>query len=58
MREFKEDLLFDESESTLRPKTLKEYVGQSDLKEMLNVFIQTALQRRETLDRGVRCRDG
>ncbi len=50
MREFKEDLLFDESESTLRPKTLKEYVGQSDLKEMLNVFIQTALQRRETLD--------
>ena len=50
MKEFNEDLLFDESESTLRPKALKEYVGQSDLKEMLNVFIQTALQRRETLD--------
>ena len=50
MKEFNEDLILDESESSLRPQTLKEYVGQSDLKEMLNVFIQTALQRRETLD--------
>ena len=50
MKEFNEDLILDESESSLRPQTLKEYVGQSDLKEMLNIFIQTALQRRETLD--------
>ena len=45
-----EDLMFEENESGLRPQSLKEYVGQSELKEMLNVFIQTALQRQECLD--------
>ena len=44
------DLMLEENESTLRPQTLKEYVGQSNLKEMLNVFIQTAKKRSETLD--------
>ncbi len=45
-----ESLLLDENESTLRPKRLNEYVGQTSIKETLNVFIQTALQREETLD--------
>ena len=44
------DLMFEENESTLRPQLLKDYVGQKNLKEMLNVFIQTAKFRSETLD--------
>ena len=40
----------DINDITLRPKTLKEYVGQTKLKEMLNVFIQTAKMREESLD--------
>ena len=45
-----EDMLFEESEASLRPKKLCDYVGQTNLKEMLNIFIQTALKRHETLD--------
>lgn len=37
-------------DKTLRPQTLKDYVGQSELKEMLNIYIKTALKREETLD--------
>lgn len=44
------DLMFDENESSLRPQVLNDYVGQTNLKEMLNVFIQTAKLREETLD--------
>ena len=40
----------DEEESTLRPRFLKEYVGQSELKEMLKVYITTAKLRGESLD--------
>ncbi|MFA6890182.1 MAG: Holliday junction branch migration DNA helicase RuvB [Bacilli bacterium] len=46
----KDDLLFEESESNLRPQTLKEYIGQHDMKETLNIFIQTAKMRKECLD--------
>lgn len=46
----KNDLMFEENEASLRPQTLKEYVGQTNLKEMLNVFIKTARLREETLD--------
>lgn len=35
---------------SLRPKKLTDFIGQADLKEMLHVFIQTALHREETLD--------
>jgi len=35
---------------SLRPKKLIDFIGQADLKEMLHVFIQTALHREETLD--------
>ena len=40
----------DESELSLRPSTLEEYVGQSAIKENLKVFIKAALERKETLD--------
>ncbi|MFA5481992.1 MAG: AAA family ATPase, partial [Bacilli bacterium] len=39
-----------EYDINLRPKKLEEFVGQKDIKEMMNIFIQTALQREETLD--------
>lgn len=40
----------DSLDSSLRPLTLKEYVGQKDLKENLKVFIGAALHRNEPLD--------
>lgn len=40
----------DEIEISLRPKTLKEYVGQSELKDNLKIFIGAAKHRNETLD--------
>ena len=39
-----------DDDATLRPKTLAEYVGQSDLKENLEVFIKAAKMRDEALD--------
>lgn len=44
-----EENCFDDDLS-LRPQSLKEYIGQDDLKENLRVFIQAAKQRNETLD--------
>ena len=43
--EFKED-----KDMTIRPSSLDEYVGQSEIKENLNVFIKSSLMRRESLD--------
>lgn len=40
----------DSFDSSLRPSTLAEYVGQSDLKVNLKVFIGAALHRNEPLD--------
>lgn len=37
-------------EAGLRPRTLDEYLGQSELKEKLSIFVQAALQRNEPLD--------
>ncbi len=37
-------------EQSLRPQALKEYIGQSKVKENLQVFIEAALMRQETLD--------
>lgn len=39
-----------DEESTLRPQSLKEYVGQMDLKDNLAIFIEAAKQRNEALD--------
>jgi len=40
-------------ETTLRPQTLAEYVGQERMKESLRVCIEAAKQRREALDHAI-----
>ena len=40
----------DESEGSLRPKTLREYIGQEKAKGNLEIFIQAAKMRGEPLD--------
>src|SRR5690625_1919195 len=47
-RNLKEEEL--DSEVTLRPKWLTEYIGQDKAKEKLNIFIQAAQGRKEALD--------
>ncbi|QSX08784.1 Holliday junction branch migration DNA helicase RuvB [Alkalibacter rhizosphaerae] len=37
-------------ETSLRPKRLTEYIGQEKVKEKMNIFIQAAKERNETLD--------
>lgn len=39
-----------EVDKSLRPELLKDYVGQNEIKEMLNIYIKTALKRNEPLD--------
>ena len=45
---------FNESDSdveiSLRPKTLEDYIGQTKVKENLNIYMQAALGRSEALD--------
>ena len=40
----------DETENSLRPKSMEDYIGQSKVKENLQVFIEAAKQRGEPLD--------
>ena len=40
----------DTNESSLRPRTLNEYIGQKKAKENLSVFISAAKMRNEPLD--------
>lgn len=40
----------DYEETSLRPRKLSEYIGQSKVKENLNIFIEAAKQRKEALD--------
>ncbi|MBQ7486969.1 MAG: Holliday junction branch migration DNA helicase RuvB [Clostridia bacterium] len=40
----------DEQEKSLRPKTLNEYVGQQVVKDSLNIYIQAARERHDSLD--------
>ena len=46
----KKDIEDAKEELTLRPQTLKEYVGQSEMKHNLEVFIGAAKKRKEPLD--------
>ncbi|HPW40162.1 MAG TPA: Holliday junction branch migration DNA helicase RuvB [Bacillota bacterium] len=39
-----------EIDTSLRPKSLEEYIGQSVVKEKISIFIQAANKRKETLD--------
>ena len=40
----------EDEDQTLRPQTLDQYVGQPEIKEMLDVYIKAALKREEALD--------
>ena len=40
----------DEQEQSLRPKTLREYIGQEAVKRNLHISIEAALKRHEPLD--------
>ena len=40
----------DQNEGSLRPRTLKEYIGQKKVKENLSIFIEAAKMRNEPLD--------
>lgn len=37
-------------ETSLRPKSLRDYVGQTAIKDSLSIYIRAALERREALD--------
>ncbi|HIQ71653.1 MAG TPA: Holliday junction branch migration DNA helicase RuvB [Candidatus Onthenecus intestinigallinarum] len=37
-------------EQSLRPRTLREYIGQQTVKDSLNIYIEAARQRRDALD--------
>lgn len=40
----------DSDDTNIRPQSLEEYVGQTDVKENINIFIKSALIRGEPLD--------
>ncbi len=40
----------DEQEMSLRPKSLRDYIGQENVKQNLNISIEAALKRHEPLD--------
>ncbi len=45
------DLLDDkELDNTIRPETIDEYIGQTDVKENIKVFVKAAKMRKESLD--------
>ena len=44
------NLLDEDRELSIRPESLDEYVGQSEIKENLRVFIKSALMKEESLD--------
>ncbi len=45
----------DVFDSTLRPKSLSEYIGQSKVKENIGIFIEAAKRRGEALDHVLLC---
>ncbi|UPA15904.1 Holliday junction branch migration DNA helicase RuvB [Borrelia coriaceae] len=47
---FNKNLLYDKNESELRPKSLRDFAGQSHIKENLNIFIKASKDRKDALD--------
>lgn len=43
-------LMGDDSEISIRPKTMDDYIGQDKVKKNLEIYIKAALERREALD--------
>ena len=44
------ELLDEDNISNIRPETLDDYIGQSEVKENIRVFIKSAIMREESLD--------
>lgn len=44
------ELLSGESDNTLRPQYIKDYIGQEEVKENIKIFIDAAKMRNESLD--------
>lgn len=45
------DLLDDQAmDNTIRPETMEEYIGQTDVKENIKIFVEAAKMRNEALD--------
>ena len=44
------DLLAEDNIGNIRPESLEEYIGQSEVKENIKVFIKSAIMREESLD--------
>jgi holliday junction DNA helicase RuvB len=40
----------EDEDQTLRPRFLTQYIGQNDIKEMLDIYIKAAIKRKEALD--------
>ena len=45
-----EEMIEDHQENSIRPITISDYIGQSEVKENLDVFIKAAKMRNESLD--------
>ena len=45
-----EELKEDVFEQNIRPDSLEEYIGQTEVKENLSIFIKAAIMREEPLD--------
>ena len=45
-----DELVEDKFDETIRPESLDEYIGQSEIKENLKIFIEAAKKRNEPLD--------
>ncbi len=45
-----EEMIEDQQENSIRPITISDYIGQSEVKENLDVFIKAAKMRNESLD--------
>lgn len=43
-------LLDEDKDNSIRPSNLEEYVGQSEIKENLKVYIKSSMMRKESLD--------
>ena len=50
LRDTSAELGEESIEKSLRPSTLRQYIGQGPLKQRLQVYIQAARQREEPLD--------
>ena len=46
----RDEELIEDFEQTLRPQALSDFTGQSEIREMLNIYIKATLKRNEALD--------